>query len=99
MVSGKRSENPTWRRHFTRIFFRRLSVGLSVLRVPEVKWDERRGEGEHRETDTRRTEPRREIDGRSLTPFLHSVRTVRDEETTVRREPRHERTEREGEGP
>lgn len=33
----------------------------------EVKWDERRGEGEHRETDTRRTEPRREIDGRSLT--------------------------------
>lgn len=38
MVSGKRSENPTWRRHFTRIFFRRLSVGLSVLRVPEVKW-------------------------------------------------------------
>lgn len=36
----------------------------------EVKWDERRGEGEHRETDTRRTEPRREIDGRSLTRHL-----------------------------
>jgi hypothetical protein len=34
----------------------RLSTPLHPLRLGEV----RRGEGEHRETDTRRTEPRRE---------------------------------------
>ena len=47
-----------------------MANGTDEGRPETVKDGERRGEGEHRETDTRRTEPRREIDGRSLTRHL-----------------------------